>query len=87
MSEDTTGKGISLKDNLIMLILPFKPLIDMTKDSQSMQTGLMIASAVIYLIPIVFYIATKNILIALVSWLFVVWVLWKISQEIRGQGK
>jgi hypothetical protein len=87
MSEDTTGKEISLKDNLIMLILPFKPLIDMTKDSGSMQTGLMIASAVIYLIPIVFYIATKNILIALVSWLFVVWVLWRISQEIRGQGK
>jgi hypothetical protein len=83
MGEDTTGRGTSIKDNLIMLLIPFKPLIDMTKDSQGMQTGLMIASAAIYLIPVILYLVTKNVLIALVSWLFVVWVLWRIGQEFR----
>ena len=72
---------MSFKRILEILFIPFKPLIDVTRDSREMQVGLVIASVVIYIIPIVFYIAIKNIWIALGSWLFVVWVLKSIGDE------
>jgi len=81
MGENTTGNKTSFKDILEMLFIPFKPLIDKTKSSQSMQTGLTIASVVVYIIPIIFYIATKNIFIALVPWIITVWIIKRICDD------
>jgi len=82
MSNNTTSNGISLKKILEMFFIPLKPLIDMAKDSINVQVGLIIFSIIIYIIPVIFYIATKNVFFALLPWLFIVWVCIKIGNEI-----
>ena len=81
MDDDINGNKTSFIDILEMIFIPFKPLIEKTKNSQSMQTGLTIASIVVYIIPIIFYLATKNIFIALVPWIITVWIIKRICDD------